>query len=82
MRGARRALFGSYCREHTRGRRLIVLALQATMDSDIPKKSRSDGLFLRGRHDAQEPRPVGVSLRKWVFFLRRSAKLYASLKVL
>ena len=63
MRAAPRTLFGSYCHEHTRGRQLIVLALQATMDSDIPAESRSDSLFLRGRHDAQEPQPVGTGGR-------------------
>ena len=48
VRAAPRALFGSYCREHARGRRLIVLALQAAMDSDTPKESRSDACSWAG----------------------------------
>ena len=78
LRAAPRTLFGSYCREHTRGRRLIVLALQATMESDVLKVSKVRSLFLGGRYDAQDPRPVGNGQasrsRKWVFFLRRFAE--------
>ena len=56
------------------------------MDSDILKESKERCLLLRGRYDTQDPRPVcnGQTLRprKRVSFLRRFAKLYASLKVL
>ena len=78
MRAAPRTVLGSYCREHTRGRRLIVLALQAAMDSDILKMSKGRCLFLGERYDAQDPHPVGTGQtsppRKRVFILRRFAE--------
>ena len=84
MRAAPRTVLGSDCREHTRGRRLIVLALQAPMDSDIQKEAKERCLFLGGRYDAQDPHPACTGRasppRKRVFILRRFAKWYTSLK--
>ena len=85
MRAAARTLFGSYCRDDSRGRWLIVLALQAIVVSEISKESEGQCFSLRGRYGAQDPHPVGNGQaprpRKWVFFLRGFAKLYASLRL-
>ena len=87
MRVAPRTVLGSYRRDDSRGRWLIVLALQATMDSDMLKVSKKRCLLLGGRYDAQEPHPVGTGQasppRKWASIdpLHREVKLYVSLRL-
>ena len=86
MRAAPRTLFGSYCHEHTRGRRLIVLVLHTTIVWEILKSSKERRFFWGGRYVTQDPHPVNNGQaprpRNWVFFLRRFAKLYTSLREL
>ena len=78
MRAAPCTLFGSYCRDHTRGRRLIVLILQTTVDLEILKELKGRCFLLCGRYEYQDPHLVGTGQAsppsKWVFILRRFAE--------